>query len=568
MQKKSKKQETGSRAESKIQSAKFNFLGWIDNHILLLLSGFLLAFIPLYPKIPLFDILPGYIVRVRAEDFFILFSLIVFTIQLKRRKVSLKTPLTKFIIAYALAGLASILAAVFIIHTVPMQLLHLGKTSLHYLRYLEYFSLFFITYTSIKTKNDLFFLLKVIILTLLGVFIYGVGQKYFYWPVYSTMNREFSKGIRLYLTKHARVQSTFAGHYDLGAYLVIILSLLVGLIFSLKHKWRRRGLSLVLWFGIWLLIVSAARTSFGGFIVAITFLIFAFTAQQKTRWLKIKYFLKQSIYIYGLLILMMIVFGNDLSDRLMQIVDSSPKMRQTVDYLNDRRKKIVKNYLLIPFHFEKPDVPKNAISTDEMLKIMVKSDQRPTENKPNLQRPSDVYVNVPDEITVATRSANGTMEITTIKKPRTYSINALKHGLSLAIRLDSLWPQAIRGFRRNPLTGSGYATLNKHGEYQFTEADSTDNNYLRTLGETGLVGFIIFYGIIVYVIQQTLIFIRKTGDLLLKGLAFGFLAGIIGLLINAIYIDVFAASKVAMIFWALVGMMLASFKLNLKKKHV
>ncbi len=542
-------------------------LHWLDDHLLLIMTGLLFAFIPLYPKIPLFDILPGYIVRVRAEDFLILLTVIIFLIQLARQRINLRTPLTRWIAVYAVAGFVSILAAIFIIHTVPLQLLHVGKTTLHYLRYLEYFCLFFIAYVSVKSKKDLWWLLGVIFVTLIGIFIYGVGQKYFYWPVYSTMNREFSKGIRLYLTKHARVQSTFAGHYDLGAYLVIVLPLIASFMFSLKNRWQKIALHLIFWLGVWLLIVSAARTSFAAFIISLGFLILVFSYQQKNRWARAKYFFKQSSYIFGLVILMMIVFGNDLSDRLMQVVDSNPEMKQEIDYLNDRRKIVIKNYVLIPLHLEKIEKPKNGMSTDEAMKVIVKSDQRPSEKRPSTQRPSDVYVNIPDEVTISTRSANGTLKVTTIEKPRTYSINALKHGLSLAIRLDSLWPQAIRGFKRNPLTGSGYATLNKHGEYQFTEADSTDNNYLRTLGETGLFGFIVFYGIILYVIEQTINFIKKTDDKLMRSFAFGFLAGIIGLLINAIYIDVFAASKVAMTFWALVGMILASFRLTLEQKN-
>ena len=56
------------------------------------------------------------------------------------------------------------------------------------------------------------------------------------------MNREFSKGMRLYLSEYARVQSTFAGHYDLGAYLVVVLPLALAGLFGLREvKFRRTG---------------------------------------------------------------------------------------------------------------------------------------------------------------------------------------------------------------------------------------------------------------------------------------------------------------------------------------
>jgi hypothetical protein len=131
----------------------------------------------------------------------------------------------------------------------------------------------------------------------------------------------------------------------------------------------------------------------------------------------------------------------------------------------------------------------------------------------------------------------------------------------MGIRLDTLWPNALKGFMRNPLLGSGYATLNKEGAYQFTEADSTDNNYLRVLGETGLLGFLTFFGTILLVIRLNA---RHVFDknLLTAGLAVGLLAGSVGLLVNALYIDVYAASKVALTYWAIVGLVLAAFSVK------
>ena len=50
-------------------------LAWIDENGLLILTGFLIAFIPLFPKIPFFSPIEQYNVRVRLEDVFVLFSL-------------------------------------------------------------------------------------------------------------------------------------------------------------------------------------------------------------------------------------------------------------------------------------------------------------------------------------------------------------------------------------------------------------------------------------------------------------------------------------------------------------
>ena len=133
---------------------KLNRINWkamFFHNWMFALALFTLIFIPLFPKIPLFDILPGYIVRVRSEDILIGIIWILFGVQLWRKKLSLKTPLTKMVGFYILAGALSVISAVLIIQTVPIELLHIGKTVLHYLRYIEYFSLFFILYNSIKT---------------------------------------------------------------------------------------------------------------------------------------------------------------------------------------------------------------------------------------------------------------------------------------------------------------------------------------------------------------------------------------------------------------------------------
>ncbi len=142
-----------------------------------------------------------------------------------RKKIAWKTPLTIPIALYAVVGLLSVISAVVFTHTVPAQLLHIGKTSLHFFRYLEYFSIYFILVSAIKTKEHFKIIIAVIAVTLICITFYGIGQKYWYWPVYSTMNREFAKGIRLVLTEHARVQSTFGGQAPLFKRIKVLLSM-------------------------------------------------------------------------------------------------------------------------------------------------------------------------------------------------------------------------------------------------------------------------------------------------------------------------------------------------------
>jgi len=524
---------------------------WIDDNLILLLSAFLIAFIPLYPKIPIWSPIEQYIVRVRLEDFFVLITMGIWLVYIWRKKIVWRSAFLWMIGAYAVVGLLSVLSAFFLIQSVPLQPLHVGKTLLHYFRYLEYFSLFVILFSAIKKRSHVWLLLIIFALTVSAISIYGYGQKYFYFPVYSTMNREFSKGVRLYLTPHARVQSTFAGHYDMAAYLVIALPLLLSLAYKAGAKWQRFLFYSSFWLGSWLLIVSASRTSFVAFLVGAA-AVLGLSIWQRPDWgSRIRFGIRKSLILSLGLLMLFAVFGADMTERLSQVLDTNPQMRQIFHDFNKQRKQYLGDILQGRWPSNQP--PSDGISTDEAIALGVLT---PTDERPVTSKPSDVYVDVPDIQEVSTTSADGVVTTTTINKgPRTYSECALKHGLSLCIRLDTLWPRAIAGFMKNPILGSGYATLNKESVEQFTEAESTDNNFLRTLGETGILGFITFYGVVVAGMWYAWKNIPKS-DALTQGLSIGFIGASIGLLLNAIYIDVFAASKVAFTYWSLLGILI------------
>ncbi len=522
---------------------------WLDENILTVFSFFLIIFIPLYPKIPLFEAIPGYIVRVRLEDVFILIAFLVFLIQVIRKKAQFKSIIFWPMVAYLFFGLISIPSAVFISKTIPLDKLHIYKAGLHWLRRIEYFSLLFIFYNGIRTlrKGKKLFLL--VLLALILVSIYGFGQKYLYWPLYSTMNREFSKGMKLYLTEHARVPSTFGGHYDLAAFLVLFLTLLMSFFVILKGKVLRWLYLLAFILSYWLLILTASRTSFIAYIAAITVLFFIFIFKKGFLWSLPRWL---SIILFSFSVMLM--FG-DLSDRFAHFF----KMPQI-------KEKLKLNTLLQPLR----PAPKEALKiSDEIALVMDKTDERPVLEKPedlggnqsgratsSAGLPPDVYEDIPDYYLEATGSA--TMAAVLIPVQRTFSENAYKYGLSTAIRLDALWPRAIAGFKKNPLLGSGYSTLSKNAVEQFTEAESTDNDYLRTLGETGILGFLSFFSIIFLLIKTSFELLkRKKLDPYVLAFSAAFLSFTVGLLINALYIDVFEASKVAFMFWALSGVLLA-----------
>ncbi len=516
---------------------------WLNTNLLLLLSIFLIAFIPLFPKIPLFDILPGYIVRVRAEDFLVIFAALAwlrdafYIKNTKEKQFEWNTPYFWLVIAYASVGVTSIFLGTILLQSIPTELLHIGKSGLHFFRYMEYFALFFFLYSSVKTKLHLKIILVTLVITVIGIIGYGYGQQFLHFPLYSTMNREYSKGEKLYLQENARPQSTFAGHYDLGAYLVIVLPIILALSLGLtkilpaKTSATKKTILLLILhsthlFGAWMLVSSGSKTALAAYILGILVVIFfnlkkISGIKQKLKWAGI------SLLIFTVILGTTVTFfGQETKSMIISIAQK-----------NQLANKVVSK---IP-----------GITQNQQIDKSIPEDLYGEGHEYKLEITTDEFGNKSEEL---------------VQQKSTWSANALKYGISMGIRLDTLWPQAIKGLINNPLFGNGYATLSQFQEGQFSEADSTDNNFLRTLGETGILGFITFYGLIIYILKN-LIKNTKNSSSLVSTINIGLTGSVLGLLVNASYIDVFAASKVAFTFWALVGVGIKSGELFAKTKE-
>ncbi|MFH2085380.1 MAG: hypothetical protein ABII21_01150 [bacterium] len=552
-------------------------LVWLDNHLLLTLTAILIVVIPAYPKLPLADLIEGYIVRLRLEDIAILISLIFWFVQLIRKKISFpKNIISKLIIAYLVIGFLSTLSALFLTHTVPLERQHIFKLYFHFFRRVEYFSLFFITYSAIKTKKDIKLLLLTSFATLLAVVLYGFGQKYLFWPAFSTMNREFSKGMRLYLTPNSRVMSTFAGHYDYGAYLMMALSFLISFLWVSRSFKQKLLVFLLLACTYWSLILTASRTSFIGYLAGIT----AITFIMGHYWGRWRAFGNWFVAIFLSLIVMLTM--GDLSARFFQVLETpdilihqitqlTPLQRDSLTKFRDgllvkaeaMREPLLKfkNTLAsLQINLNNPfkkSPPKNSISTDDAA-VSVASDTPPTPDPP---------ADLPPDVTAAEDAFRKSQEATPTAVVSTsgYSPNALKYGLSVAIRLDALWPRAMAGFKKNPLLGSGYSTLTKATNEEFTVAESTDNDYLRMLGETGLLGTLTFLAIPLAFIYFSFQLFRRSQSILEKTFTLGLLGAVIALFVNASYIDVFESSKIAYLLWFFGALIIRLAELTLRE---
>jgi len=104
------------------------------------------------------------------------------------------------------------------------------------------------------------------------------------------------------------------------------------------------------------------------------------------------------------------------------------------------------------------------------------------------------------------------------------------------------WQEAARDWLKHPILGFGVTG------YRFVDAQ-----YIRTISETGFLGFFFFMLILLTIFKSSRRAIAKTQDPFHQGLAVGFLAGFIGLLFHAMGANTFIIVRIMEPFWFLTG---------------
>ena len=453
----------------------------------------LLLFIPIYPKFPMFNVAGTY-VAIRAEDFLVAFVLLLWLVnQIHQGFPTLKDRVGRLILLYWGVGLLSLLSAVFITKNIVPHL-----ALFHFLRRIEYMSLFFVALASMKSMRNVKSYGWVLFLATLGVIVYGLGQKFFSWPVISTMNEEFSKGMLLQLSEWARINSTFAGHYDLAAFMVLILALTAGFFFGLKNKVKRILILLIGLASFYILILTASRVSFVAYLVAMTFILIGLK----------KYWWVGPVLAFSLIGML---FSQEISQRYALTFNIDLSALSSKIQKRPQKEQIFLTPAPLP-------TPEEIVEEVEEVK-------RPTP-KP-----------------IATAAA----EVEEWKPTTELSVE-----YSSGIRFDVEWPRSLRAFAKNPFLGTGYSSVTL----------ATDNDYLRLLAETGLLGFLAFFLIFLEIGRQVFRFVRTSQPGLRKSLVMALSGAALGLLANAVFIDVFESSKVAFIFWLLMGILVGMIKLK------
>ncbi len=505
---------------------------WIDRNGLLFLVTVLLAFIPLYPKIPLVSLSYSW-VSIRWDDILVSFTILVYIVQLLRGKATLKTPVSTAVFAYWIVGfIATLLGILFIFPHLPLQFtafpsVYIRNAALFFFRHVEYMLLLFVAYSSIKNKKQLQYVIVTLIITITLIILYGLGQRFlpFYFPAFSTMNEEFAKGQMLFLNATDRLQSTFAGHYDFAAYLVLMIPLLGSLIFCYK-KWKIKLFLFILAFaGLFALLWTASRTSFAVYFFAITFML---VLQKQKKWI---------IPVIVISAALLFSFQNiwiRYASTVKPVNAVYDKQGRFIGFATDEgnnKYKIITTQPIGPL--TQPGTV--AIKSSKPQAGTIIAQPTPKSGKPSGQTPA----------TSAGQVKTGEY---TIEKQQTLDI-------SVTTRLQTEWPNAIKAWLRDPLFGSGFSSVGL----------ATDGNYFRILAETGLLGMIAFLAIFFFYAKYVFQKLAYVDSAVVRSFVIGVSAGMLGVGLNAILIDVFEASKIAYTLWLLMGIVLGTLQLYTKK---
>lgn len=433
-------------------------------------AAFLLV-VPLYPKFPLFNV-PGTYVAIRAEDFLIAFVSLFWLIQVwhTERHDFFKDNLNKVIVMFWLVGFLSLVSGLLLTQSVT---LHLGF--LHWARRIEYMVPFFIAVWVLRKGGNSKFYGEVLFIASLMAFFYGLGQVYAQFPVISTQNEEFAKGLALRFVPGSRLHSTFAGHYDLAAFLVFVFPLAFAFLFAAKNWIYRIAILVgVIAPSFWLLMRTESRVSFLAYLLAVTV----------TLWLA-----KKKLFIVPVIAVSIILMA-------------------TVGGLGERYLYTINIYKQKVLNMK-----------DKFINL-----------SPAIVWAQEKSLSAP--VRLGSESAEGKI------------IDMVIEDRSTAIRLKVEWPRAMRAFFKNPLLGTGYSSVGL----------AVDNDYLRLLAEVGLAGFLAFTVVIIRIMAELGKVLGRIKELDFdNAFAAGFFGGLVGLLLNATFIDVFEASKVAIVFWTLAG---------------
>lgn len=462
----------------------------------------LLAFILLVPKFQLISV-GGTYVNIRIEDFLVGIVYLLWLIAIIARRFSLQSVFhIRALLLFLIYGAFITFMGIFAFDTVENPNLGL----LHWLRRVEYFGMYFIAASVLKPER-----IEKYCYGLLGVgvttWIYGIFQYNDILPGVHTLSQSGNLGT---YSEIGYLISTFAAHYDFGAFLILMVMLSVWGYFS-HDAWSKKigfiVLALAFW---WMSRIVYGRAAYLGMLVG---LIFVFGVKF-SGWILLP--------IYEVFKTFDRYFGGKFS-------------RYSYD---------------LEFSWTKPKplptgAPPSPTPTPEFVsnltpRIGEELIPNPTSRFPNAQRSiskegaTSFLDNMVNSLSVKLKSLTGSFD--------------LKLDPSANIRLQE-WQDAIAKVGYHYWWGGGY----------YTAGLGTDNDYLRALVEVGVIGLAVFLLILFDFFKIAWQLFRHVVDSKEKHFYLAFMGFLIGLMVEAIFIDIFEASKIAFLFWFTCGMVSVGF---------
>lgn len=492
-----------------------SWLKWVDDNLLhFTLIAFILA-VSLLPKFPLQHVEYTYI-KIRFDDLLPVIFGAVFLIQLIRKKVSFNSKFFILVVFFWTAVVASFLVGFYLQNTIPVANLGL----LHSLRRIQYMVIFFFASSIVTSEKRFSQYMHWYFIALLLVGLYGLGQKFLQFPSIQSMNPAYVDGRLLILNPEDRINSTFGGHFDLAAYMTFSIPVLFGFYFA-KGKKYFLGLFII---SLMILLYTAARSSFVAYLATTT----AFLLYRR----KFRFYFITLLITAGLLLV-----TGDMTKRLLQTFQVKTVFVNQQTGQKDISQKITTENLpagnlQIPFYKGK----KQKVDESQIQKVALEQAIEEAQRKGKKLNSLEVKKRA-DEISKHIQAEK-----------------LLLCDIACAARLQQEWPRALGAFLFNPIFGTGPSSL----------GEATDNDFLRWLGEFGLVGTILFLYLLYSICKLAWRKAKETknnNSFIYQGFVFGVLA----LLLNGLYIDVFEASKVAYNFWLVAGLYVGLISIHEKR---
>lgn len=412
----------------------------------------LLGFIVLFPKLTLVTI-SGSNVGIRFDDLAVLIIAVCLALTMIRRrglvKASLSGPVTRYWLLFIVWGIASTLIGLLLLDAVESPLLGM----LYLGRYVEFFVVYLAASLVVWDRTILKTLYLVFFFSAVAVVAYGFLQLGDLVPYFTTLLSLVNPEEVTYATSGV-IMSTFAGHYDFGIYLVLVLGFLL---FFMTGTFRR---------------------------------------SDSYRSLEEKLGQRQSLvlFICYLLMVLLISFAIYLTNSRSSFI-AVVVVLIVWGYSNSRRLSIA------------------ASLTGAMLASLYLRGK---------------LSNKLGRFKIGTKAL--TFDLSSIERLRKWITLFSEFGVISLI--------------------SGFG-LSSQGE-------ALDGYYMRLLGEMGLIGIGLF-ALMLWSLMAAINRVRKVGpsDLFWTGLAEGMRLGTLALLVQAMFIDTFVATKIMYVFWLLAGVVVS-----------